>query len=63
MKDERVQLREQIMQPTKHASLKNEDLLPGQQVSVDHFILAIPGRLYKSRGGTRLEDKLSLIHI
>ena len=57
MKDEQVQLREQIMQPTKHASLKNEDLLPGQRVSVDHFISAIPGRLYKSRGGTHLEDK------
>ena len=57
MKDKRVQLCEQIMKPTEHASLKNEDLLPGQHVSVDHFISSVPGQLYKSRGGTRLEDK------
>ena len=32
--------------------LKKNDLVPGQQVSVDHFMSALPGSLYDTRGWT-----------
>ena len=47
-------LQAQVLQPTcDYHSLKAGDLLPGQRVSVDHYVSSVPGRLYKSRGGTR----------
>ena len=32
--------------------LKNNNLVPGQRVSVDHFQSALPGSLYNSKGYT-----------
>jgi hypothetical protein len=34
-------------------ALKREDLLPGQRISVDHFICSTKGRLFKSAGKTK----------
>jgi hypothetical protein len=34
----------------KEGALKREDLLPGQRVSIDHFICSSKGRLYSSQG-------------
>jgi hypothetical protein len=36
--------------------LKNNHLLPGQCVSVDHFICSNKGRLFKSRDKTALPE-------
>ena len=36
--------------PLKYQELKKDDLLPGQMVSVDHYILRDPGRLYHTKG-------------
>ena len=36
--------------------LSKDVLIPGQKVSMDHFILSTPGRLPKSRGGTAEKD-------
>ena len=36
--------------------LKKKKLIPGQQVSVDHFQSALPGRLYNSKGRTAAKD-------
>ena len=37
-------------------ALKADNLLPGQRVSVDHFICSTRGRLHTSAGKTRKED-------
>ena len=37
----------------KELSLKKDHLYPGQQVSTDHFVSAVPGRTYSSRGSSR----------
>lgn len=39
---------------SKEMSLKRNDLVPGQRVSVDHYQSSQPGRLYTSRGSPRL---------
>jgi GAG-pre-integrase domain len=39
--------------------LKQGNLLPGQQVSVDHFVCGTKGRLYTSKGKTRAETMYS----
>ena len=51
-------LHHQIMAPkvSQYSSLKSDDLLPGQRVSIDHYVLSLPGRLYESRGGTPIKD-------
>ena len=36
--------------------LKSGDLLPGQAISVDHFVCSTKGRLFKSRGKTDPKD-------
>ena len=36
--------------------LKKNNLVPGKQVSMDHFQSAIPGRLYNSKGRTGAKD-------
>ena len=36
--------------------LKKNDLLPGQKVSVDHYVSSLPGRLNTSRGGTKTSN-------
>ena len=40
----------------KQQELKKGDVFPGQRVSVDHYQSAVPGRLYSSRGSTKVED-------
>ena len=40
----------------KAGVLKSGDLLPGQAVSVDHFVCSTKGRLFKSRGKTDPKD-------
>ena len=41
----------------EHMKIKEDDLKPGQRVSVDQYVCALPGRLYSSRGGTRESEK------
>ena len=38
--------------PSNIGALKKGNLLPGQHVSVDHFICKTKGRLYDSKGKT-----------
>lgn len=40
----------------KEMELKQEDLHPGQRISVDHYQSAQPGRLYSSRGSSKAAD-------
>jgi hypothetical protein len=40
----------------KEMNLKQEDLHPGQHISVDHYQSAQPGCLYSSRRSTTAED-------
>ncbi|KAI2513070.1 hypothetical protein MHU86_1362 [Fragilaria crotonensis] len=44
-----------IVKDRAHA-LKTDNLLPGQRVSVDHFICSTRGRLLTSAGKTKLDD-------
>ena len=39
--------------PETEGSLKNNDLFPGQRVSMDHFICSAKGRLYDSLGKSK----------
>ena len=43
----------------KEGALKREDLFPGQQVSIDHFICSSKGRLYSSQGKSPDEQMYS----
>lgn len=40
----------------KEMSLKAEDLMPGQRVSMDHYECRQPGRLYASKGSSRAQS-------
>ena len=44
---------------SNEGAIKQEDLLPGQRVSVDHFICHTKGRLYTSKGKTQPESMFS----
>lgn len=44
---------------SSEGALKKSDLLPGQHVSVDHFICHTRGRLYHSKGKTKKESMYS----
>lgn len=43
-------IRSQHHAETKEKALSKEALFPGQKVSIDHFIVSTPGRLFSSRG-------------
>ena len=45
-----------VMYKSKEMELNNNDLVPGQRVSVDHFQSALPGRFYNSKGRTDSKD-------
>ena len=43
----------------KDQELKKDHLLPGQMVSVDHYISRAPGRLYHTKGNSNQSDMFS----
>ena len=45
-----------VVHQARSGVLKNNNLLPGQEVSVDHFICSQKGRLFSSRGRSKDED-------
>ena len=45
--------------PMKEQELKKDHLLPGQMVSIDHYILRAPGRLYHTKGKSDQSDIFS----
>ena len=45
--------------PMKEQELKKDYLLPGQMVSVDHYISRAPGRLYHTKGKSDQSDMFS----
>ena len=42
--------------PMKEQELKKDHLLPGQMLSVDHYISRAPGRLYHTKGKSYPSD-------
>ena len=43
----------------KEQELKKDHLLPGQMVSVDHYITRDPGRIYHTKGKSDISDMFS----
>ena len=43
----------------KEQDLKKDHIIPGQMVSVDHYILRAPGRLYHTKGKSDQSDMFS----
>ena len=41
----------------KENAIKKQHLLPGQKISADQYVSAVPGRLYTSRGSKSSKDK------
>ena len=47
-----------ILNKDKENEIKKQHLLPGQKVSADQYVSAVPGRLYTSRESESSKDKL-----
>ena len=47
----------------RNGALKDRRLLPGQTVSVDHFVCSTKGRLFTSRGRSKDADVWGAIYV